>query len=311
MDLPVLRKFTLAGPRGDGRHPYVNDHGAFIGAAVPLLERDGRGRWQARDRRALVQLFTKGYGYASDMDRRMRQLDRVAHALNKGEPALAHISLVHAALPPLANDDAALAMAEMSDLLLKGGWGDEPRVPGGTPEGGEWTTGGDDSGSGNAALKDPPSALKARKQGHKLVVIENSDGSTETRSGGSRAWRNNNPGNLGYKPGGGDEYLAHRYGAIGSDGERAIFPDEASGIAAQKALLLGKYGDNTVDEMIGNWADKKIDDVPAYRARIHLWTGLTGNEKVKGLTAEELSAVMAAQRRQEGWKVGTVSRKGA
>ncbi|MEA1677548.1 hypothetical protein [Nitrospirillum sp. BR 11163] len=198
MDLPVLRKFTLADPGGDGRHAYLNDHGAFIGAAVPLLERDGRDRWRARDRRALVQLFTKGYGYASDMDRRMRQLDRVAHALNKGEPALAHISLVHAALPPLANDDAALAMPELSDVLLKGGWQDEPRIQEGNPDGGEWTTNGESANSGEPSKKDPSHAVQATRPdpNKDQVVINNSDGSKEIRSGGSRSWRNNNPGSL-------------------------------------------------------------------------------------------------------------------
>ncbi|WP_148293963.1 hypothetical protein [Azospirillum sp. B4] len=309
MDLPVLRKFTLAGPGGDGRHAYLNDQGAFIGAAVPLLERDIGGRWWARDRRVLAHLFAKGYGHARDMERRMRQLDRVAHALNRGEPALASISLVHAALPPLADEEAAWAMAE-SDTLLKGGWEDQPRVPEGNPEGGEWTSNGESASPGEPSKKDPPRAVRANKQGHKVVVIESSDGSTETRSGGDRSWRNNNPGNIGYKPKDGEKSFARRHGAIGSDGERAIFPDEATGVAAQKALLLGQYGDGTLDEMIGHWADPKKDDVPAYRARIRLWTGLSGKEKIKDLTDEQLTAVMAAQRRQEGWTMGTVSRKG-
>ena len=49
MPRAFVREFKLAGPRGDGRHPYVNGDGAFIGRGVPLLERDVFGRWKPRD----------------------------------------------------------------------------------------------------------------------------------------------------------------------------------------------------------------------------------------------------------------------
>lgn len=62
MSSPVLREFKLAGSKGDGLHLYANEHGAFIGRGVPLLERDSLGRWVPRDSVVLERLLTVGYG---------------------------------------------------------------------------------------------------------------------------------------------------------------------------------------------------------------------------------------------------------
>lgn len=44
------------------------------------------------------------------------------------------------------------------------------------------------------------------------------------RSGGTKAWRNNNPGNMIYSAKG----FAIRHGAIGKAGGMAVFPSEAN-----------------------------------------------------------------------------------
>jgi hypothetical protein len=62
MSLPFIREFKLAGPRGDGRHAYINQDGAFIGRGVPLLEQDEWGRWKPRSETVLKRLLAKGYG---------------------------------------------------------------------------------------------------------------------------------------------------------------------------------------------------------------------------------------------------------
>jgi hypothetical protein len=51
------------------------------------------------------------------------------------------------------------------------------------------------------------------------------DGNMVIRSGGTKAWRNNNPGNMVYHPRG----FAPRHGAIGSADGMAVFPDEQTG----------------------------------------------------------------------------------
>lgn len=149
----LIREFRLGGSNGDGSHPYVNEGGAFLGRGVPLLEQDGIGRWRARPRSMLEKLLRVGYGVPVDLGWRATQLGYVAQALNKGDLCLARISLVRAELPPLPNGDRARAMAKADGLLIKGNpdWEDEPRIPAGNPDGGQWTTG-EDSGR----LKLPP-----------------------------------------------------------------------------------------------------------------------------------------------------------
>jgi len=149
MALPFLRKFTTAGPEGDGRQAYVNADGAFIGCGTPLLERDAYGRWTPRDTAVLEGLLTKGYGVPVALGGRAGRLRSIAEALNKGDLALAGISLVYLELPPLPSDAHAQAMAEADDLLSKYNR-DQPRAPKGDPDGGQWVGGGD-AGGGHAS----------------------------------------------------------------------------------------------------------------------------------------------------------------
>lgn len=70
------------------------------------------------------------------------------------------------------------------------------------------------------------------------------DGSVETRTGGTRAWRSNNPGNIEYGS------FAKSHGAIGSDGRFAIFSSYEAGRKAKENLLFeGKnYRNLTLDQ---------------------------------------------------------------
>ncbi|WP_245306913.1 MULTISPECIES: hypothetical protein [unclassified Rhizobium] len=65
----------------------------------------------------------------------------------------------------------------------------------------------------------------------KTILYTDADGRDEIREGGSRSWRNCNPGNIRK----GD--FSINCGAIGDDGSFAIFPDEDTGKAAVIALL--------------------------------------------------------------------------
>jgi hypothetical protein len=149
MTLPFLRKFSTAGAAGDGRLAYLNADGAFIGRGVPLLERDAYGRFQPRDLAVLEALLAKGYGAPVEVGWRASRLNHVAEALNKGDLALAGISLVRLELPPLPSDDHAQAMAEADEWLSKAYDPDQPRAPKGDPNGGQWTSG--DAGGAEAA----------------------------------------------------------------------------------------------------------------------------------------------------------------
>jgi Mannosyl-glycoprotein endo-beta-N-acetylglucosaminidase len=167
MSLPFVREFKLAGSSGDGRHPYVDKNGVFIGQGTPLLERDVRGQWKPRAEAAIEGLLSRGYGAVFKLGWRYRQLHRVAEALNEGDLALASISLLHVQLAPLPSDERD-ATARAGGPLAKENvdWQDEPRVPAGSPDGGEWTSG--SGGSGSSSLLQPAAAqgdgTQARKE---------------------------------------------------------------------------------------------------------------------------------------------------
>src|SRR5262245_61974775 len=65
-----------------------------------------------------------------------------------------------------------------------------------------------------------------------------------SRVGGSRAWRNNNPGYIRCSN------RAIYYGAIGCDGEFAIFPDWYIGRAAMYRWLHDEYPDDTLRDAL-------------------------------------------------------------
>jgi hypothetical protein len=168
MPLPFVREFKLAESRGDGRHPYVNSDGAFIGRGVPLLQRDALGQWKPRDESVIERLLGRGYGGPFKLNWRYQQLGYVAKALNEGNLALASISLLRMQLAPLLSEKHALAMARVDGVLAKENpeWENEPRVPAGNIGGGEWTSNGGDAADASiqpaAAQGDDTQARKKR-----------------------------------------------------------------------------------------------------------------------------------------------------
>jgi hypothetical protein len=144
MDPFFLRKFSTAGPDGDGRQAYLNEDGVFLGRGVPLLERDAQGRWKPRDAGVLAGLLSKGYGVPVELGWREGRLRHIADALNKGDLVLAGVSLVYLELPPLPSDGHARAMAQADGLLVKFNphWDRQQRDPKGAATGGRWTSDG-------------------------------------------------------------------------------------------------------------------------------------------------------------------------
>lgn len=145
-------------------------------------------------------------------------------------------------------------------------------------------------------------SVSASESGKDVIYIM-PDGSRVKRSGGSRAWRNSNPGNIRYSD------FAVRVGAIGQAGGFAVFPDEATGMYAIEALLrTDSYNKLTIAGAISRYAPPSENNTAGYHRRIEQLTGLSINSRMSDLTASELTTVANAIRTIEGWKVGTVQR---
>lgn len=142
-----------------------------------------------------------------------------------------------------------------------------------------------------------PSEAFFKLQGGKRVVHY---GNGTAKEGGSRSWRNNNPGNLQYGS------FAKKYGAIGTDGRFAIFPDEATGERARVALLRGKYGGYTIAGMISKYAPAFENDTGKYANVISQAAGVSPSAKISELDDDQFRRMVYAMRKHEGWKPGNM-----
>jgi hypothetical protein len=144
--------------------------------------------------------------------------------------------------------------------------------------------------------------VKVVEAGPRYTTVLGSDGKTYTLKG-DRNWRNNNPGNLEYGA------FAKAHGAIGSDGRFAVFPDVETGSGAQVALQFSspKYAGKSILEAIGIYAPKTENDTDAYANALAYAAGVPVSTQMGALTPEQQQAYLAAQRKVEGFKVGTVT----
>jgi hypothetical protein len=124
---------------------------------------------------------------------------------------------------------------------------------------------------------------------------------SETRTGGDRNWRNNNPGNIEYGP------FAQKMGAVGSDGRFAIFPSEEMGRKAADALLKGQgYANLNIKDAINKWAPPSENDTNAY-VNAFKQAGLDPTKKYADLSPEDQQKFLDIQKRVEGGRAGTVT----
>ena len=139
---------------------------------------------------------------------------------------------------------------------------------------------------------------KARPKSYSVVYTSRGGAEVE-RSGGTRAWRNNNPGCIR----GGD--FARSQGAIGNAGGFAVFPDEQTGMNAICALLRSeRYRNKTIASAISIYAPTFENNTAAYQGKLRHLTGISLNTRLCDLTDEQLVAVSHAIRQIEGWVPG-------
>jgi hypothetical protein len=162
-------------------------------------------------------------------------------------------------------------------------------------------------------------------------VFELTEGSVETRDGGSVSWRNNNPGNLKLEyAGSADKTVTtpRSYdAALKSARDRfdgvvaldqwgnAVFESPEAGRAAHATLLSGRHGDRTIPEMLGRYARDDYTgkaDTEAYAKSVYAVGDRQGvdlrDKKIKDLSAKEFGALLDGMKKVEGFQEGTVTR---
>ena len=211
---------------------------------------------------------------------------------------------------PSNNTSANVASTNASNMLGGAMGSAMTSLTGGTPS----SYGGGGSGGGGALLNsygESPVSPDILKQSGGAADVEVSpgrwvkyiakNGKYFIKYGGSRAWRNNNEGNIQY----GD--FAKNHGAIGTDGRFAIFPNEATGRAAKKALIFyGKnYRDKDLKGAISRYAPAFENDTNGYFRQVLNAVG-GKNTIMRNYSESEQEAIMNAMRKVEGWKPGRI-----
>lgn len=128
------------------------------------------------------------------------------------------------------------------------------------------------------------------------------NGSTERREG-TRAWRNNNPGNIEFGA------FAKRHGAVGTDGRFAVFPTYEDGRAAKAALLFesDSYKSKTIAGAINRYAPPNENDTNAYASKVAAAVGVSVDTPVASLSTAQRETMLDAMEEVEGFKPGRVN----
>jgi hypothetical protein len=163
------------------------------------------------------------------------------------------------------------------------------------------------------------------------VVLQNSDGSVEERVGGTASWRNNNSGNL-TRPFIGSLEKGHETaretreqalakaqnlykGVIGLDDRgKMIFDSPENGDLAKATLLKRKYGNQTIEQILPQYAvtdGSGVANHAAYAKSIYK-TGDDMGVDLRGKTPnqmsdQELVALQKGITKHEGYRAGSVA----
>lgn len=142
------------------------------------------------------------------------------------------------------------------------------------------------SGKGPIAGQDPVTSQWSK--------VLDGKGGAGSAHGGTRADRNNNPGNIIDSA-----FARNQPGYIGSDGRFARFASADHGYAAMEKLLGGymKQGRRTISSIISKWAPASENNVGAYVNSVSRATGLGPNQI---LGRENIAAVARAMAAVEG-----------
>ena len=148
MTFAFARAYRLV-PRGAGLS--CDDDGVALGPVrlvEAVIDRCGRRVYRLRPASEVAQALRLAYGSLPDeIERCQRGLARVGELLTAGARAQACIHAVQLAFPQIAPEAMANLAHAASLQKDNSNWADEPRVPAGSPGGGEWTSEGDEEGA--------------------------------------------------------------------------------------------------------------------------------------------------------------------
>jgi hypothetical protein len=132
------------------------------------------------------------------------------------------------------------------------------------------------------------------------------NGSHLLRSGGTIAWRFNNPGNI--RPAKTNASIRIGTGKTAS-GEFCIFPSYEVGRKAKKELLRRKYNQYTIAEALEIYAPRSENDTDAYIEHIIKKTGLPRDKPLSSFTDTQLNAMMDSMESKEGFNAKACRRR--
>jgi hypothetical protein len=144
-----------------------------------------------------------------------------------------------------------------------------------------------------------PKGVQNRNLGY---AIANQEGFFAKDKSPNRPQRNHNPGDIEY----GD--FAKRHGATGSDGRFAIFPDDATGMAALQALLASpNYANLSLEDKIKRFAPSNENNTAAYVASVKKYLGQPsgGSSYATALAGVPGASAVAASAPQGGQGSGS------
>ncbi len=142
--------------------------------------------------------------------------------------------------------------------------------------------------------------IKAEPGMKHSVIYTNESGQYFRYSGGTLAWRNNNPGNM--RSG----EISKKHGQIGVVFKFAVFPDYEAGHLALLDVLKITYGNSSIDEMMDHYAPPSENNTARYKKYLHKITGVEDDRKINTFTNEEFNKLWQGIETIEGYKEGTI-----
>ena len=139
----------------------------------------------------------------------------------------------------------------------------------------------------------------------KTVEFTADNGDRLLRTGGTLAWRLNNPGNL--RP-------SRLYqGVIGTadtpNGAFAIFSSPETGRAEKRALLRRRYNTLSLRDAIYTYAPPVENDTEKYLGFVIKRTGLARDRLISDMSDAELGGIMSAMEQMEGYNASVDTRQ--